>query len=222
MRNTISKKELAKYIDHSMLKPNFTKHDIEKGCEEALAFGCAAFCINPVMVAIASKKLKGSDVIVNSVVGFPFGATLPQVKAKETAQVIAAGAGEIDMVINVASAIEGDWENVKNDISAVVNAAGDIPVKTIMDTCLLDDEQIAAACKAATAAGAAYVKTSTGFSELGATLHDVILMRKSAGAHVKIKASGGINYYEDAVALINAGADRLGVSKTAQILAGAP
>lgn len=216
--NHISKRELAKRIDHSKLRPNYTRHEIEKGCEEALAFGCAAFCVNPAMVEVAAKKLAGSDVRVNSVVAFPFGATLPEIKAAETAKVIALGAGEIDMVINVASALEGDWDHVGLDIAAVVDAAGSVPVKTILETCHLNDEQIAAACRAATNAGAAYVKTSTGFSDLGATIHDIMLMRKSAGPHVKIKAAGGINYYEDAVALINAGADRIGVSRTAQIL----
>jgi deoxyribose-phosphate aldolase len=174
------------------------------------------------MVEIAANKLKGSGVVVNSVVGFPFGATLPEVKAEETKQVIAAGAGEIDMVINVAAALEGDWEKVGNDIATVVKAAGNVPVKTILETCYLTDEQIVAACKTATDAGAAYVKTSTGFADLGATIHDIILMRKSAGTQVKIKAAGGINYYEDAIALINAGADRIGVSRTVKILSDAP
>ncbi len=218
----MSKSELAKRIDHSLLRPNYTRQDIAKGCEEALKFGCAAMCVNPSMVAVAAEKLVGSDVLVNSVVGFPFGATLPEIKAAETARVISLGAGEIDMVINIASAVEGDWDNVRKDIAAVVEAAGDVPVKTIFETCYLNDEQIAAACRAATEAGAAYVKTSTGFSDLGATIHDIILMRKSAGPNMKIKAAGGINYYEDALALINAGADRIGVSRTAQILSGAP
>jgi deoxyribose-phosphate aldolase len=220
--NQITKSELAKRIDHSKLRPNYTRREIEKGCEEAVTFGCAALCVNPSMVAVAAQKLAGSGVLVNSVVGFPFGATLSEMKAAETAQVISLGAGEIDMVINIASALEGDWDHVRKDITAVVEAAGDVPVKTIFETCHLSDEQIAEACRAATEAGAAYVKTSTGFSDLGATIHDIMLMRKAAGANVKIKAAGGINYYEDAVALINAGADRIGVSRTAQILAGAP
>ncbi len=220
--NQITKSELAKRIDHSKLRPNYTRQEIEKGCEEALAFGCAAMCVNPSMVEVAAKKLAESGILVNSVVGFPFGATLPEIKAAETAKVISLGAGEIDMVINVASAVDGDWDYVCKDIAAVVEAAGDVPVKTIFETCLLNDDQIVAACRAATEAGAAYVKTSTGFSDLGATIHDIMLMRKSAGPNVKIKAAGGINYYEDAVALINAGADRIGVSRTAQILSGAP
>ncbi len=220
--NQITKSELAKRIDHSKLRPNYTRQEIEKGCEEALAFGCAAMCVNPSMVEVAAKKLAGSGILVNSVVGFPFGATLPEIKAAETARVISLGAGEIDMVINIASAVEGDWDFVRKDIAAVVEAAGSVPVKTIFETCLLNDDQIVAACRSATEAGAAYVKTSTGFSDLGATIHDIILMRKSAGPNVKIKAAGGINYYEDAVALINAGADRIGVSRTAQILSGAP
>ena len=218
----MTKKELAKCIDHSALKPNLTAQEIEKACEEAIEFGCAALCVNPAMVEIASSKLKGSDVLVNSVVGFPFGATMPQIKAEETRQVIAAGAGEIDMVINVASALEGKWEKVGGDIAAVVQAAGKYPVKTILETCYLSDDQIVTACQTATDAGAAYVKTSTGFAALGATIHDIILMRKSAGSHVKIKAAGGINYYEDAIALINAGADRIGVSRTVKILSDAP
>ena len=217
----MSKSELAKRIDHSKLRPNYTRQEIEKGCEEALEFGCVAFCVNPAMVAVAAQKLAGSGVLVNSVVGFPFGATLPEIKAAETARVISLGAREIDMVINIASAVESDWEQVRKDIAAVVEAAGEVPVKTIFETCLLNDDQVAAACRAATEAGAAYVKTSTGFSDLGATIHDIILMRKSAGPNVKIKAAGGINYYEDAVALINAGANRIGVSRTAQILSGA-
>jgi deoxyribose-phosphate aldolase len=126
------------------------------------------------------------------------------------------------MVIDIASAVEGDWDHVRKDIAAVVEAAAGVPVKTIFETCHLNDDQITAACRAATEAGAAYVKTSTGFSDLGATIHDIVLMRKSAGPKVKIKAAGGINYYEDAVALINAGADRIGVSRIAQILSGAP
>jgi deoxyribose-phosphate aldolase len=218
----LSKKELAKRIDHSKLKPNFTRVDIESGCEEAVEYGCAALCVNPTMVEIAYAKLKGTGVLVNSVVGFPFGATLSDIKSEETRQVIAAGAGEIDMVIDVASAIDGNWAKVKKDVMAVVEAADQVPVKTILETCFLNDDQIINACKAATEAGAAYVKTSTGFADLGATIHDIILMRKSAGSHVKIKAAGGINYYEDAIAMINAGADRIGVSATARILSDAP
>lgn len=222
MITSIPKDKLAKYIDHSKLKPNLTKNDIEKGCEEAIQYKCAAICVNPIMVQIAAAKLKGHGILVNSVVGFPFGATTSEIKVAETKSVIAAGADEIDMVIDIGSAISGDWDKVEKDIKSVVKAAGNRPVKTIFETCYLDDDQIIRACKAATNAGAAYVKTSTGFSSLGATIHDIALMRKAAGKNVKIKAAGGIYYYEDAIALINAGADRIGVSRTAQILECAP
>ena len=218
----LSRAELASKIDHSGLKPFLSQGDVVRLCQEAMAFGCATVCVNPVHVPTAVEALRGSRVGVCSVVGFPFGASPSRVKALEAELVVTEGAVEVDMVLNVGAMKGGDVRRVREDIRTVVEAAAGRPVKVILETAYLTDEEKRLACELAAEAGAAYVKTSTGFAPGGATLHDVKLMASLAGKlGLKVKAAGGIRWYEDALAMIEAGADRLGTSATAQILAGA-
>lgn len=204
--------ELNKLIDHTILKPETVQSQVETICEEALAYDFASVCINPTWVSLTSKLLAGSDVKVCTVIGFPLGANTPEVKAFETKDAIANGAQEIDMVINVGAAKQGDWELVERDIRAVVEAANGTLVKVIIETCLLTDEEKVKACLASVAAGADYVKTSTGFSTGGATVEDVKLMRETVGPDIGVKASGGVRSYEDMEAMVAAGATRIGTS----------
>jgi deoxyribose-phosphate aldolase len=210
----ITKKNVAGIIDHTLLKPEATEDAIAKLCQEAVDYGFASVCVNPSFVKQASLALKDSSVKVATVIGFPLGATSSASKAYETKVAIADGADEVDMVISVGRAKEGNWEYVKNDIKAVVDAA--MPthtlVKVIIETCLLTDDEKIKACEMAKEAGADFVKTSTGFSTGGATPEDVALMRKTVGNSMGVKASGGIHTAVEAIACINAGANRLGVS----------
>ncbi|MGL5531657.1 MAG: deoxyribose-phosphate aldolase, partial [Culicoidibacterales bacterium] len=185
---------------------------VEMICEEALAYDFASVCINPTWVKLASTLLAGSDVKVCTVIGFPLGANTPEVKAFETKDAISNGAQEIDMVINIGAAKAGNWELVERDIRAVVEAANGTLVKVIIETCLLTDEEKVQACLASVAAGADYVKTSTGFSTGGATIADVQLMRETVGPDIGVKASGGVRSYEDMEAMVSAGATRIGTS----------
>ncbi len=217
----MKKQQLAKMFDHTILKATATPAEVESICKEAIEINAASVCVNPINVKQVASLLSGSDVKVCTVVGFPLGANTPAVKAFETRDAIAHGADEIDMVINVGALIAGDIDAVYNDIYAVVKAAEDAVVKVIIETCYLNDEQKELACNLAQKAGADFVKTSTGFGTAGATSADIALMRKTVGATMQVKASGGIRDYESAIAMVNAGADRLGVSASLDILVGA-
>lgn len=205
--------DLAKYIDHTLLKPDATTLQIKALCNEALSFGFASVCVNPCHIKLVSEWLRDSEVIPCCVVGFPLGAVTTENKAAEAAEAIRNGAGEIDMVINIGAAKEGDWPKVQSDIAAVAAVCSrKAKLKVIIETCLLTDEEKIQACIAAKNAGADFVKTSTGFSSGGAAPQDIVLMRKAVGSDMGIKASGGIRTKEDALKMIEAGADRLGTS----------
>jgi len=208
-------------IDHTLLKPEATKDQIVKLCEEAVEFGFASVCINPTYVSLAADLLRNTPVKVCTVVGFPLGASTPLVKAVEARDAIAAGAREIDMVINIGALKSGDDDLVGRDIRAVVEAArGRALVKVILETALLTDDQKVKACLIAKAEGADFVKTSTGFGPGGATVEDVRLMRKVVGKEMGVKASGGIRNLESARKMIEAGASRIGASASVAIVKG--
>ena len=214
-----TKNELAKYIDHTNLKPEATREDIAALCAEAKQYGFASVCVNPCHVAFAARLLEGTDVAVCCVIGFPLGACTTTVKAYEAADAVRNGATEIDMVLNVGWAREGRWSEVQAEIAAVAAMLrGRAKLKVILETCLLTDGQKVAVCKAAVKAGADFVKTSTGFSKAGATVEDVRLMRETVGPNVGVKAAGGIHTYADALAMIEAGATRIGASAGVDIL----
>lgn len=217
----MDKKTIASMIDHTLLKPEATPAQIEKLCAEAAEYHFASVCVNPVYIPLAARLLKGTGVKVCCVVGFPLGAIAPEQKAAEAASCAAMGAEELDMVIHVGAAKVGDWALVQRDIEGVVKAAARHTVKVIIETCLLTDEEKVKACEAAKAAGAHFVKTSTGFSTGGATTHDIALMRKTVGPEMGVKASGGIRDYETAMAMIEAGANRIGASAGIAIVAAA-
>lgn len=208
----MDKKQLAGMIDHTLLKPA-TKKQITELCSEAKEYGFASVCVNPCRVKLAASLLDGSNVKVCTVVGFPLGENTTKVKVGETRVAIRQGATEIDMVINQSWAKSRAWAKVQREIALVKKACGDLTLKVILETCNLNDSQIVAACNAAVAAGADFVKTSTGFGKGGATTHDVKLMADTVVPHgLKVKASGGIHNYEEAVAMIEAGASRIGAS----------
>jgi len=213
--------KLNKYIDHTVLKPETTKAQITKLCEEAKAYDFASVCVNPTWVAYCSELLNNTDVKVCTVIGFPLGANTSKVKACETVNAIQNGATEIDMVINIGKLKDGDIAGVQEDIKAVVDAAKGNTVKVIIETCLLTKEEIVLACEQAVAAGANFVKTSTGFSTGGATVEDVTLMKQTVGDRAAVKASGGVRTLADMEAMIAAGATRIGTSNAITILAGA-
>jgi len=203
---------LAKYIDHTILKPNATTDQVKAICEEAIEYGFMSVCVNLTHTALVSRMLKDSDVKTCTVVGFPLGAVLPEVKAFETRVAVEEGADEIDMVINIGALKDGNYDLVEKDIKAVVDASSDALVKVIFETCLLTKEEIVKAAELSVAAGADFVKTSTGFSTGGATVEDVALMKKTVGDQAKVKASGGVRDYAGAMAVIEAGAERIGAS----------
>jgi deoxyribose-phosphate aldolase len=212
---------LAKMIDHTLLKANATKGDIENLIAEAKKYEFASVCINSTWVEFAAQQLAGSTVKVCTVIGFPLGATTSESKAFEAKDAIAKGAAEVDMVINIGALKGGDLELVEKDIKAVVEAAkGKALVKVIIETCLLSEEEKVCACELAVKAGADFVKTSTGFSTGGATSEDVRLMRKVVGEHVGVKASGGIHSFDDMKKMITAGATRIGASSGVKIIEG--
>lgn len=204
--------KLAKMIDHTVLKPETTQKKIKELCEEAATYDFAAVCINPIHVPYAAELLKDTDVKVCVVVGFPLGATTPEVKAFEAAQVVDAGAHEVDMVINIGALRDQNYDLVKRDIEGVVKASGDAHVKVILETGFLIDDEKRQACLICKDAGADFVKTSTGFGPMGATPYDVKLMRETVGPDMGVKAAGGIRSFKDAIRLIDAGANRLGTS----------
>lgn len=211
--------DIASMIDHTLLKPDATKKMIEELCKEARENQFAAVCVNPYYVKMAKELLKGSKVKVATVIGFPLGANTKEVKAFETINSIENGADEIDMVINIGALKDKDYDTVKEDIKAVVDAAKNKAiVKVIIETCLLNDEEKVIACQLARKAGADFVKTSTGFGIGGATIEDVKLMRESLGDNLQIKASGGIRDYKTAKTMIDAGASRIGASASIKII----
>lgn len=213
--------DVAAMIDHTLLKPDATRDQIVKLCEEAKQYNFASVCVNPANVSLAASLLKGTPVKVCTVIGFPLGATTPTAKAMETRDAIANGATEVDMVINVGALKSGDYDLVKRDIEAVVDAArGKAIVKVILETALLTDEEKVKACLLAKIAGADFVKTSTGFGPGGATVEDIRLMRKVVGSDMGVKASGGIRNLESARKMIEAGASRIGASASVAIVKG--
>lgn len=212
--------ELNRMIDHTLLKANATRAQIEKLCDEALEYNFASVCVNTCWVPLAHEKLAGSEVKTCCVVGFPLGAMLTEAKAAEARLAVEAGADEVDMVINIGWLLDGEYDAVRDDIAAVVKAADGKCVKVIIEACLLTDEQKVKACELSVEAGATFVKTSTGFSAGGATVADVALMRKTVGDRCLVKAAGGIHTADEARAMVEAGADRLGCSAGIQIMAG--
>ncbi len=217
---TLSGYDLARYIDHTMLKPEAAESQLVQLCEEARRYQFIAVCVNPVWVKRCAQWLQGSSTRVATVVGFPLGATLPEVKAYETQQVLEAGAQEVDMVINVGALKSKDDALVTRDIAAVARAvrSGGAITKVIIEAALLDDEEKVSACQLAVEAGAEFVKTSTGFASSGATAHDVALMRQTVGPQVGVKAAGGIRTYADVLKMIEAGANRIGASASIKIM----
>ena len=203
---------LASYIDHTLLKADATEAQITRLCEEAREHRFASVCVNPRWVALCAQLLAGSGVRVCTVIGFPLGASSSAIKAAETRQAVADGADELDMVISVGDLKAGNYEFVRADIRGVVKAAEGRTVKVIIEACLLTDEEKSLACKLAMAAGADFVKTSTGFSTGGATVADVKLMRAAVGPNFGVKAAGGIRTRKDALMMIEAGANRIGAS----------
>ncbi len=208
----------AKMFDHTLLKADATKAQVEKICEEAVQYGFASVCVNSYYTKFVAEKLKGSDVKTCTVVGFPLGQMSTKAKTAETEIAVADGAQEIDMVINVGALKEGSYDIVSEDIRAVKAACGSALLKVIIETCLLTDEEKEKSCEISKAAGADFVKTSTGFSTGGATARDVALMRKAVGPDLGVKASGGIRDKETAEKMVAAGATRLGTSATIAIL----
>ena len=205
--------DYAKMIDHTLLKPEASREQVKKLCREAAEYGFHSVCVNSCYVSFCADLLKDSDVKVCTVIGFPLGAMSSAGKAAEAAAAVKDGADELDMVINVGMIKSGDWECVSRDIEEVVKAAGSRAlVKVILETCLLTDDEKRIACRVCREAGAAYVKTSTGFSTGGATAADVRLMREEAGDSMGVKASGGIRSLKDAEEMAAAGADRIGTS----------
>ncbi|MEC1179898.1 deoxyribose-phosphate aldolase [Metasolibacillus meyeri] len=210
----------AKMIDHTLLKADATREQIAEICAEAKQYDFASVCVNPTWVKYSAELLAGTDVKVCTVIGFPLGATTSAVKAFETKDAIANGAGEIDMVINIGALKNGEYDLVRDDIKAVVEAANGTLVKVIIEACLLTDEEKVKACQLSVEAGADFVKTSTGFSTGGATAEDIALMRKTVGPDLGVKASGGVRSLEDMKQMIEHGATRIGASSGVAIMNG--
>ena len=222
---TVSKEELARIIDSTNVKATATKSEIEKLCKQAVEYGFGCVCVNPVYVKLAATLLKGSKAKVCSTIGFPFGVTLSDIKALEAVKAVENGAEELDMVINSSALKSGDYEAVKRDVAAVVDVkrlSNETVVKVIIETACLTKEEKVIACRLVKEAGADFVKTSTGFFGKGATVEDVRLMRQTVGSDFGVKAAGGIRTYADAVAMIKAGANRIGTSTATAIVEGVP
>lgn len=216
----ITKKELASYIDHTLLKPDASRAQILEVCKEAKEYHFASVCVNSCWIPLVASELQGSGVAPCTVIGFPLGACLTSVKVKEAVDSIASGAEEIDMVINVGAVKSCEWDIVRSDIAAVNEVKGNAKLKVIIETCLLTDEEKVRVCEIAKEVGVDFVKTSTGFSTGGATAEDVALMRKTVGENIGVKASGGVRTLDDALAMIKAGASRLGASAGVKIVNG--
>jgi len=214
--------DVAKYIDHTLLKPEATADEIDVLCDEAMEFGFASVCVNPTWVKRAADRLRGSEVVTCSVIGFPLGASTPEIKAMEARRALRDGAREVDMVLNVGALKSGDLELVRTDIEKVVDSAHEAGaiVKVILETSKLTDEEKVIASALAKQAKADYVKTSTGFGGGGATVYDVALMRETVGPEMGIKASGGVHTAQEAEDMIAAGATRIGASAGVQSVAG--
>ena len=212
--------EMNKLIDHTLLKPDASVEAIKKLCEEAREYKFASVCVNPCFVPLAAEMLKGSGVKVCTVIGFPLGATLPSVKKFEAEEAVKAGAEEIDMVLNVSMAKEHDYDYIAKEVALVKEGCHGRLLKVILETCLLDDDEIIECSKASVRGNADYVKTSTGFSKGGATVHAVELMRKAVGPDIGVKASGGVHNRAEAEAMVKAGATRIGASCGVQIVKG--
>jgi len=211
---------LAKYIDHTLLKPQAAQADIAHLCQEAKQYGFFSVCVNPYWVAFCKEQLKGSEVKVCTVIGFPLGATPTEVKVFEAKNALAHGADELDMVVNLGAVKSADWDYVLKDIQAVRNAGANFTLKVIIETSVLTDEEKVKVCQLAEQAGADFVKTSTGFTGGGATAADVALMRKTVSSKVQVKASGGVRTREDFDAMVTAGATRIGASAGVKIIEG--
>lgn len=222
MSTTWTRANLGKTIDHTALKAIVTEQQVRELCAEARANNFASVCVNPCWVNLCAKELSGTKVMVCTVVGFPLGANTSSIKAEEAALAVKQGAHEVDMVINLGAAKAGDWKHVEEDIRAVVKASGKATVKVIIETCYLTDAEKVKACEASEKAGAHFVKTSTGFGTGGATAEDIQLMKKTVGDRLKIKASGGIRSYHDAIKMLEAGADRIGASSSVTIVSELP
>lgn len=207
-----------KLIDHTLLKPDATPEQIITLCNEAKEHDFMSVCVNPAYVPLAYSQLKDTDVKVCTVIGFPLGMNLTKTKIEEALLAVQQGATEVDMVINVGMLKAGHDDYVEAEIKEIKTAIGDILLKVIIETCLLTDEEKVRACKASKSAGADYVKTSTGFSTGGATVHDVKLMRETVGPEMGVKASGGVSTHEDLLAMVEAGASRIGTSKGVKII----
>jgi len=218
----VRRKELAKIIDSTLLNPSATRDQVKGLCDEAKSYGVYAVCVNSAWVPLAVSVLRGSEVKVCSTVGFPLGASLSAVKALEAQTVVGFGAAEADMVMNIGALKSQDVASVRDDIEQVVKACKGTPVKVIIETGYLRDEEKVQACMLAKEAGAAFVKTSTGFGSSGATVADIALMRKTVGERFGVKAAGGIRTFKDCIAMIDAGANRIGTSSAIQILKECP
>lgn len=212
--------KINKYIDHTLLKADAAPEQIIKLCEEAKQYDFASVCVNTCYVPLCAEQLKDTDVKVCCVVGFPLGAMSTEAKAYETEWAVKHGADEVDMVINIGMTKAADWDYVRDDIRAVAAASGEALVKVIIETCLLTDDEKVKVCTLCKEAGADFVKTSTGFSTGGATVEDVRLMRQTVGPDMGVKAAGGIHTREEAEAMIEAGADRIGASSGIKIVEG--
>lgn len=221
----VSKEELARMMDSTNVKATATKSEIEKLCKDAVEYGFGCVCVNLVYVKLAARLLKGSKVKVCSTIGFPFGVTLSEIKALEAVKAVESGAEELDMVISLSALKSGDYEAVRRDVAAVVDVkrlSKEIVVKVIIETACLRNEEKVIACRLVKEAGADFVKTSTGFFGKGACVEDVRLMRQTVGSDFGVKAAGGVRTYADAVAMIEAGANRIGTSTAVAIIEGAP
>ena len=217
--SALTRSDLAALIDHTQVKAFATQIDMAELCDEAAEFGLAAVTINPAWTSYCAKRLEGTSVAINSTIGFPLGASTALIKVEETREAIANGATELDMVINIGALKSGFSDYVGQEIDAIVKAAGDLPVKVILETCFLTDEEKRTVCQLSLDAGASFVKTSTGFGSAGATVEDVRLMREAVGNRMGVKAAGGIRRLSDAKDMLEAGASRIGTSATPQILA---
>ena len=216
---TITYEQLAKTIDHSLLKPELTEPDVIEGCQLAARYHVASVCVKPCHVALAAEQLAGSDVAVGTVIGFPHGSNTTFVKVTEARDAIANGAVELDMVLNIGELRSGHSDYVRDDIHAVVQAAqGKALVKVILENAYLTDEEKRTACHLAEEAGADFVKTSTGYAPSGATLEDVSLMAASVSERIQVKAAGGVRSLDAALAMIDAGVTRIGATATAKIM----
>ena len=222
MDSKITGRMVGDMIDHTLLKADATREQILKVCAEARQYKFASVCVNPTWVATVAGELQGSGVKTCTVIGFPLGATTSFAKAAETRDAIANGADEVDMVINIGALKAGEDRVVEDDVRAVVQAAGGRLVKCIIEAAMLSDEEVVRACQLAVKGGIDFVKTSTGFGPGGATVHHVALMRKTVGDKIGVKASGGIHDFPSAVALIEAGANRIGASASIKIMEGDP